>query len=603
MTLNLLCTSRIARRTLLGGIFGVLITLTSLPQASVAAPSPSAHSPEEAAYPSPTPTPTITPTLAPPPSCSLTATRQGFTAQCLVSVASTGGPVVSTSNDQIPGSAQTVSWNGPGSLTYRAECPTISKSIFTQRVNGPLHTSSCSATVPPVAPPRCTMDIERLSPTSLSCKLTLITDIDGTPIEQYRLDRALEGDAWVEALEWIPGQFGTKYHARGCPKRAQTVSVWGFGPAGVVHCGQKRVPPIPPTCSLQATRKGLTDQCSVTVTSTGGPVVVTRPAGSGANTEVSWTTGVGSLTFDAACSKTAETTFNQVVRGPVPKVTGSCSATVQPVPPDSCARPPTSPYFGNPDCCAGRTIDEVQLNGTSWGKHLDFDGSKAQSTVVNWWSMEEKYKDGKIRWSCARNTMGVKTPLVNNLVYNFGYLGGRNGWGWDDGFNTADHNSCFVCGQVRTVGGCFPPGVRVVLGDGTSTKGVEDVRAGDLLWNPALKRGFKVKTVSQGPEKKDLVVVQAGGRTLRMSSEHPVVTANRFKQAQSLVLGDSLRDESGKEVTVNAITMEPVSAGLTVINFILERSGSEHDGLLIADGLLVGDLTIQRGLAGDVGKR
>ena len=132
---------------------------------------------------------------------------------------------------------------------------------------------------------------------------------------------------------------------------------------------------------------------------------------------------------------------------------------------------------------------------------------------------------------------------------------------------------------------------------------MEDVRAGDLLWNPALKRGFKVKTVSQGPEKKDLVVVQAGGRTLRMSSEHPVVTANRFKQAQSLVLGDSLRDESGKEVTVNAITMEPVSAGLTVINFILERSGSEHDGLLIADGLLVGDLTIQRGLAGDVGKR
>jgi hypothetical protein len=261
-----------------------------------------------------------------------------------------------------------------------------------------------------------------------------------------------------------------------------------------------------------------------------------------------------------------------------------------------------NPYYGNPDCCAGRTIDEVQLNGTSLGKKLDFDGSKAQSTEANWWSMEEKINDGKVRWSCARNTAGVRTPGYN-LVYNRGYLGAYDEWGWDDGFNTAAYNSCFVCGQVRTVGGCFPPGVRVVLGDGTSTKAVEDVRSGDLLWNPVLKRGFKVKTVSQGPEKKDLVVVHAGGRTLRMSSEHPVATAKGFKQAQSLVLGDILRDETGNEVTIDAITMEPVSAGLTVINFILERSGSEHDGSLIADGLLVGDLTIQRGLAGDDGKR
>jgi hypothetical protein len=34
-----------------------------------------------------------------------------------------------------------------------------------------------------------------------------------------------------------------------------------------------------------------------------------------------------------------------------------------------------------------------------------------------------------------------------------------------------------------------------------------------------------------------------------------------------------------------------------VINFILERFGSEHDGLLVADGILVGDLTAQRALS------
>jgi|GEM_PF-4847520 len=260
-----------------------------------------------------------------------------------------------------------------------------------------------------------------------------------------------------------------------------------------------------------------------------------------------------------------------------------------------------NPYFGNPDCCAGRSIQEVNLAGQSWGGPVGFTGSQ-HSNAFNWWTTSTGYKDGDIRWSCARNTAGIRTRNYN-LVYNHGYLGGRNDWDWDNGFNTAAYNSCFVCGQVRTVGGCFPPGVRVVLGDGTSTKVVETVRAGDLLWNPVLKRGVRVETISQGPEKKDLTVVHAGGRTLRMSSEHPVVTANGFKQAQDLALGDTLRDDTGKDVTVDAITMEPASAGLTVINFILERSGSEHDGLLLADGLVVGDLIIQRSLAADVGKK
>lgn len=81
------------------------------------------------------------------------------------------------------------------------------------------------------------------------------------------------------------------------------------------------------------------------------------------------------------------------------------------------------------------------------------------------------------------------------------------------------------------------------------------------------------------------------------------MTLKGLKQAGQLVRGDILRDASGKDAVIDAITLEPVSAGLTVINFILEGGGSEHDGLLVADGLMVGDLTIQRRLAADAKKR
>ena len=58
-----------------------------------------------------------------------------------------------------------------------------------------------------------------------------------------------------------------------------------------------------------------------------------------------------------------------------------------------------------------------------------------------------------------------------------------------------------------------------------------------------------------------------------------------------------------ENITEHIAEIGPASTGLTVINFILERTGSEHDGLLLADGLVVGDLIIQRSLARDVSKK
>jgi hypothetical protein len=130
------------------------------------------------------------------------------------------------------------------------------------------------------------------------------------------------------------------------------------------------------------------------------------------------------------------------------------------------------------------------------------------------------------------NPKAVTIAIGKNIALNLSWLEHRNGWG---GVNDqirpvfkavmAAAESCFACGQWRTVGGCLPPGVRVVMGD-KSTREVEDVRAGDRIWNPLLRGSFKVRTISQGAEKDDLIVVSAGDKQLRMATEHPVLTTN-----------------------------------------------------------------------------
>ena len=53
-----------------------------------------------------------------------------------------------------------------------------------------------------------------------------------------------------------------------------------------------------------------------------------------------------------------------------------------------------------------------------------------------------------------------------------------------------DHpKACFVCGCARGIG-CFPPGVKITMTDG-SLRNIEDVRAGDMVRNA--KTGAPVK--------------------------------------------------------------------------------------------------------------
>lgn len=237
------------------------------------------------------------------------------------------------------------------------------------------------------------------------------------------------------------------------------------------------------------------------------------------------------------------------------------------------------------------------------GVGYTFDSSKAKyDSALKVWYQDQHGAS----WVCMRNPNADRLVGAGiNLAYSFGHAragvnhgdyAGERAFGSTFArnlFEGAANNSCFVCGLIRWKKGCFPPGVKILMGDGATEKNVEDVSVGDLLWNPQLKKGARVLRISQGPEKMDIVVVHAGSMKLRVSGEHPVLTMEGMRQAQRLVVGSVVTDNSGKRHKVTEITHEKATPGLTVINFILEREGGAEDGLLVADGVVVGDLLVQ----------
>lgn len=341
-----------------------------------------------------------------------------------------------------------------------------------------------------------------------------------------------------------------------CPIETKTV----FGP----HCTP--TPTVSATATLTA---------APTKTPTATPTVTVTPT--------------VTLTITAGATPTASVT---------PTATVTRTPTVTPTPTATATRV---------NYCAGKSLSQIQLpNQKHDGQTFVFNPSRMiyDKNKSVWFDNQ-----GASTFVCAYNSGAERYP-DSNLVYNFGHRrsgasagdqGGRIAFGkqlTDSLAAEKAQKSCFICGLVRWKKGCFPPGVLITMGDGVTTKKVEDIAAGDMVWNPTRREAVRVIKVSEGPERKALVRVKAGPLSVTMSREHPVAVGSGWKQAQEIRSGDIVRDAQGREFVVEQVLDVPPSTGLTVINFVLERGGKEGDGLLIADSMVVGDLLVQRELAG-----
>lgn len=297
---------------------------------------------------------------------------------------------------------------------------------------------------------------------------------------------------------------------------------------------------------------------------------------------------------------------------PVPTNTFTPFPTATPTQtPSSTPTTPPPPPTPTPQLCPDAGVALRALNGFSErhdGRRFEFESKRLVYDEGRklWYDNQ-----GGSTWTCMKNPSFVpKRDGSFNLVFNFNWqrsnanrnnLAGRLNFGirWMEHLATFQNvaSACYICGLIRHDDGCFPPGVEIAVGDGTDTRKIEEIASGDLIWNPVRKKAARVLTVSEGPEKLPLVRIIAGGLTLRVSGEHPVLTGAGMKQARLVSVGDTVQNADLTVLTVERVEFEPAPAGLSVINFVLEREGHADDGILLADGVAVGDLMLQKNIA------
>lgn len=338
------------------------------------------------------------------PGCNLTASRQGTSSNCSVSVTRTQGSV--NGNPSFSPVAplswtKTIdTWNG--SVT----CSQSATTQFSAQLSGPNGTGpACTASVAAVPPPSCTLTAARAGASSI-CNLTLSaggsTSTSTSPVFNVAVSGNWTGSNWV----------GTASCAT-TASTSFTATVKGFSDA-TATCHSSAVAPVPipkPTCSITASREGSTSNCNVEVkrvdgVASGNPVVApTNPS--------SWITSVDTWTGKTTCSLTSATTFTASLSGP--GGTGpTCTAT--PVPAQNVA----------PSC--SMSVRRNNSNGICTVT-LNVSGQVSRAPTLKPTPLGKWTNTGST-WSNTANCKAKGTYSFNATVtgpYGQGYCGGGLG--------------------------------------------------------------------------------------------------------------------------------------------------------------------------------
>jgi hypothetical protein len=138
--------------------------------------------------------------------------------------------------------------------------------------------------------------------------------------------------------------------------------------------------------------------------------------------------------------------------------------------------------------------------------------------------------------------------------------------------------------------GCFRKGTAIRMANG-SDKLIEDIRPGELAYNPRTGKSVQITELTKGPEN-TLLHLTVGGKSLFITKDHPFATVSGLKQARQLMVGDRLSD--GKLVE----GVETIAVDEDVLNFSLDTESLEADDhMLLANGIETGDLWLQKDLA------
>jgi hypothetical protein len=147
-------------------------------------------------------------------------------------------------------------------------------------------------------------------------------------------------------------------------------------------------------------------------------------------------------------------------------------------------------------------------------------------------------------------------------------------------------------------GGCFALSTKIKMFDGTEKLAV-NVERGDRLLNPVTKKSVTVSEVVYGPEENlGLIMVGIGDNTVKVTTQHPFETQKGLKSAADLTIDDKILTSAGKYQKLTILKVLPPAKNQRVINFIVSSNSKKPiDHMVLADGVVTGDLYLQRKLS------
>ncbi|SMF25346.1 hypothetical protein [Pseudobacteriovorax antillogorgiicola] len=154
-------------------------------------------------------------------------------------------------------------------------------------------------------------------------------------------------------------------------------------------------------------------------------------------------------------------------------------------------------------------------------------------------------------------------------------------------------NNCAMDGPIgfRNGTGCFASDTLILMAD-RKYKPITQVKVGDSVWNPVLQKSVAVKRVIVGPESGPMVHIDSPFGTLKVTPDHPFMYHGRLIPASSLseVVSQQLKTYPA------ATNLQPSSESSRVWNLRLDGDDTMESHLLVANGVVTGDLKLQEDL-------
>jgi|GEM_PF-1991752 len=164
-----------------------------------------------------------------------------------------------------------------------------------------------------------------------------------------------------------------------------------------------------------------------------------------------------------------------------------------------------------------------------------------------------------------------------------------------------DSSACYALGSLkvaapRSHGGCFSMSTKIKMADG-SEKAIGLLSKGEKVFNPLTGKSQEIVNLIEGPEAdKAMYEVGYGNAKVTVTENHPFMTNKGLRAAKNLKNGDLVVDADGKFVALNVVNKLAVNPAQVVRNITLAGDNTEKAHMVLADGIVTGDLYLQKKL-------